>query len=100
MTTALFFIGFIAMMIALPLAIYLHLRIDALRRTGDLPADTPDLFGWGYGGLGPSLSLLFSRSFREVDGHTRRLVPIVRLGLTIGSGAVLVLFGLKALGLD
>lgn len=100
MTPALFFIAFIAMMIALPLAMYLYLRIDALRRTGDLPADTPDLFGWGYGGIGLDFALLFSRSFREVDSHTRRLVPIIRVGLTIGTVAMLLLLGVKAFGLD
>ena len=69
----------------LALLLYLDLRLHALKRCGALPASTPQLFGFagGFAGVWQTvdLPLLYSRQYREIDGHTRRFVPIVRVTL-------------------
>lgn len=69
------------------LLVYLDLRLHALKQSGDLPASTPQLFGFaaGLSGAGQTidLPLLYSRRYREIDGHTRALVPIVRVTLPL-----------------
>jgi hypothetical protein len=69
------------------LIVYLDLRVHALRQTGDLPATTPDLLGLGYGFSGKwkaiDLPALYSRDYRTLDAHTRRVVPIVRITLPL-----------------
>jgi len=71
----------------LALAMYLDLRIAALKQSGDLPSSTPRLFGFSGGlssvGQTINLPLLYSRQYREIDGHTRALVPIVRMTLPL-----------------
>jgi hypothetical protein len=71
----------------LALLMYLDLRLAALKQSGDLPASTPRLFGCSGGlssvGQTIDLQLLYSRQYREVDGHTRALVPIVRVTLPL-----------------
>lgn len=71
----------------LALLIYLDLRLQALRQSGDLPASTPQLFGFsgGFAGVWQTLDLplLYSRHYRETDAHTRRIVPIVRVTLPL-----------------
>ena len=73
--------------VTLALLVYLDLRLHALRRSGDLPASTPQLFGFsgGFAGVWQTLDLplLYSRHYRETDGHTRRFVPIVRVTLPL-----------------
>ena len=73
--------------VTLALLVYLDLRLHALRRAGDLPASTPRLFGisWGFAGAWQTLDLplLYSRHYREIDAHTRRFVPIVRITLPL-----------------
>ena len=82
--------GFACWMTGLFLAFYLDLRIHALRQSGDLPHKTPQLFALGFswigGGFGifPRLSPLYSREFREIDGHTRLLAPVIRVFLPLG----------------
>lgn len=69
----------------LALLLYLDLRLHALKQCGTLPASTPQLFGFagGFAGVWQTvdLPLLYSRQYREIDGHTRRFVPIVRVTL-------------------
>ena len=69
------------------LLVYLDLRLLALKHSGDLPASTPQLFGLaaGLSGAGQTidLPLLYSRRYREIDGHTRAIVPIVRVTLPL-----------------
>lgn len=69
------------------LLVYLDMRLNALKQTGDLPASTPQLFGFsgGLSSLGQTidLPLLYSRRYREIDGHTRALVPIVRVTMPL-----------------
>ena len=83
-------------MLALVLIAYLSLRIDSLRRSGDLPASTPEVFvlgssPWG-GGMSLNIGLLYSRQYRELDGHTRRLVPLIRVLLPLAPVLVLLAF--------
>lgn len=73
-------------MSAIFLALYLDLRIDALKRSGDLPGKTPQLFG-GMGQI--DLGHLYSRRFREIDAHTRRLVPFIRIALPLAAALML-----------
>lgn len=77
----------ISSVVTLALLVYLDLRLHALKQTGDLPASTPQLFGFagGFAGVWQTvdLPLLYSRRYREVDGQTRRLVPIVRIALLL-----------------
>ncbi|MFC5344888.1 hypothetical protein ACETK8_02655 [Brevundimonas staleyi] len=79
--------GFASWMVGLFLALYLDLRLHALKQSGDLPR-APRLYGFGLSGIGIGLTLdfrrLYSREFREIDGHTRRLVPIIRIALPLG----------------
>lgn len=83
-------------MLALILLVYLSLRNDALRRSGDLPASTPEVFVLGFGPLGGGLNLdiglLYSRQYREVDSHTRRFVPLIRVLLPLAPVLVLLTF--------
>lgn len=73
----------LAAVVTLALLIYLDLRLHALKQSGDLPSSTPQLFGFtgGISGVWQTidLPLLYSRRYREIDRHTRRLVPIVRV---------------------
>ena len=73
--------------VTLALLVYLDLRLHALRQSGDLPASTPRLFGFARNFTGVwqtiDLPLLYSRHYREIDAHTRRLVPIVRVTLPL-----------------
>lgn len=85
---AAFLCGFTSWGVGLLLSLYIDLRIHALKQSGDLPPRTPQLFGFGSSGLGVGLTLnfrrLYSREFRQIDAHTRRLVPIVRVALPLG----------------
>jgi hypothetical protein len=92
---ALFFFcggGFFA--VGLFLALYLDLRIHALRQSGDLPESTRQLFGWsgplGGGGIGVDVVYLYGEQFRRIDKHTRRLAPIIRIALPLGIAFVLM----------
>jgi len=71
----------------LALLLYLDLRLSALEQRGDLPGSTPRLFGFSGGlssvGQTIDLPLLYSRRYREIDDHTRALVPIVRVTLPL-----------------
>jgi hypothetical protein len=71
----------------LALLMYLDLRLAALKQSGDIPASTQQLFGFSGGlssvGQTIDLPLLYSRQYREIDGHTRALVPIVRVTLPL-----------------
>lgn len=84
MTILLVIVSSLTIMAALLLTTYLELRIDALVRTGDLPRDTPRIWGWDGLNLGISLETLYSRRLRETDRHTRALVPIIRVALPLG----------------
>ncbi len=88
----------LALVTGLLLATYLDLRIDALVRTGDLPRDTPRIWGWNGLNLGISLETLYSRRLRETDGHTRALVPIIRVALPLGFVSVLTLIFVEMIG--
>jgi hypothetical protein len=83
---------------ALCLLLYLSLRLDALKRSGDLPPSTPEIFTLGFRPWGGGMSLdfmeLYSRRYREVDSHTRRLVPIIRVLLPLTP--VLIVLGFLA----
>lgn len=84
--------------LALCLIFYLSLRLDALKRSGDLPPSTPEIFTLGFrpwgGGMSIDIMELYSRRYREVDSHTRRLVPIIRLLLPLTP--VLIVLGFLA----
>jgi hypothetical protein len=71
----------------LALLVYLDLRINALKQSGDLPAATPQLFGFSRGlsavGQTVDLPLLYSREYRTIDNHTRLLVPVIRVTLPL-----------------
>ena len=73
--------------VTLTLLFYLDLRLHALKQSGDLPASTPRLFGFAgnFAGVWQTidLPLLYSRHYREIDPHTRRFVPIVRITLPL-----------------
>jgi hypothetical protein len=73
--------------ITLGLMAYLDLRVHALMQSGDLPKSTPQLMGFSWGlGIRPIIAMcraLYSRRYRETDGHTRLLVPIVRIGVPL-----------------
>ena len=73
--------------VTLALLFYLDLRLPALKQSGDLPPSTPQLFGFsgGFAGVWQTidLPLLYSRRYREIDLHTRRFVPIVRVTLPL-----------------
>ena len=96
MTVLLAIIAGLAMMTGLLLAIYLELRIDALVRSGDLPKDSPRIWGWTGVQLGISLGALYSRRLRETDAHTRALVPIIRVALPLALCAFLGVFVMEA----
>ena len=72
---------------SIALLLYLDLRLHALKQSGDLPASTPRLFGIGgtFAGVWQTvdLPLLYSRRYRDIDTHTRRLVPIIRVTLPL-----------------
>lgn len=80
-----FLTGFAFWITGLLLAAYLDLRIHALRKSGDLPLKTPQLFSYGLGSVYPKISLLYSRGFREIDGHTGLLTPAIRIFLPLGA---------------
>lgn len=71
----------------LVLLVYLDLRINALKQSGALSASAPQLFGFSRGlsavGQTIDLPILYSRRYREIDGHTRALAPIVRVTLPL-----------------
>ena len=73
----------------LALLLYLDFLLHALKQSSDLPASTPQLFGFGRGLSGVSqtvdLPLLYSRRYRDIDAHTRRFVPVVRVSLPLTS---------------
>ena len=73
--------------LTLALLLYLDLRLHALKQGGVLPASTPQIFGIsrGFSGVWQTidLPLLYSRHYREIDPHTRRFVPIVRVSLPL-----------------
>ena len=75
----------VSVVVTLTLSVYLDLRLHALRQSGDLPRSTPQLFGFAGSPAGVwqtiDLPLLYSRRYREIDRHTRLLVPIVRVSL-------------------
>ncbi len=77
----------LGVIITAALLLYLDLRLHALKQSGDLPASTPQLFGFAgnFAGVWQTidLPLLYSRHYREIDPHTRRLVPIVRVTLPL-----------------
>ncbi|MFJ6025525.1 hypothetical protein ACIQC9_13120 [Brevundimonas sp. NPDC092305] len=83
--------------LTLILLLYLDLRLHALKQSGDLPASTPQLFGFGGNVLGAGQTIdlleLYSRRYREIDTHTRRFVPVVRVSLPL----IPVLLGLAVL---
>lgn len=88
--------AFACWMMAIALLVYLSLRLDALKRSGDLPPSTPEIFTlglrpWG-GGMSINLMELYSRRYREVDGSTRRLVPIIRVLLPLAPMLVVLVF--------
>lgn len=71
----------------LALLLYLDLRLHALKQSGDLPASTPQVFGFGANFMAVwqaiNLALLYSRRYREIDAHTRRLAPVIWLTLPL-----------------
>lgn len=75
----------VSMGISMLLIIYLELRVHALVQSGDLPEETLKFFQrrWSGGNYGYDLERLFSRRFKEVDSHARRLVPIVQIALVM-----------------
>lgn len=77
----------VSVIVTLALLVYLDLRLHALKQSGDLPTSTPQLFGFagGFAGVWQTvdLPLLYSRRYREIDRHTRRLVPVVRVTLPL-----------------
>lgn len=78
----LFALGWLAWGIGLFLALYLDLRIHALRQSGDLPRKTDQLLGWN---VGVDVGYLYSSRLRLLDGHTRALVPIIRAAFPTGA---------------
>ncbi|WP_420470193.1 hypothetical protein [Brevundimonas sp. FT23042] len=82
--------------IALCLIFYLSLRLDALKRSGNLPPSTPEIFTLGFrpwgGGMSINILELYSRRYREVDGHTRRFVPIIRVLLPLAPVLLVLVF--------
>ena len=77
----------VSAIVTLALLVYLDLRLHALKQSGHLPQSTPRLFGFagGFGGVWQTvdLPLLYSRRYRMIDWHTRRLVPLVRVTLPL-----------------
>jgi hypothetical protein len=77
----------LGVVVTLGLLLYLDLRLHALKQSSDLPASTPQIFGFsgGFSGIWQTidLPLLYSRRYREIDRHTRRFVPIVRVTLPL-----------------
>ena len=77
----------LSVVVTLALLLYLDLRLHALKQSGDLPPSTPRLFGFsgGFAGVWQTvdLPLLYSRHYREIDPHTQRFVPIVRVTLLL-----------------
>ncbi|MDP3801514.1 hypothetical protein [Brevundimonas sp.] len=73
--------------VTISLLLYLEFRLHALKQSGDLPASTPSLFGFGGNFTGVwqtvDLPLLYSRHYREIDAHARQIVPIVRITLPL-----------------
>lgn len=103
MTLAVFALGWALWTIGLTLVTYLDLRIRALMQTGDLPPDAPKFWVW-TGPFGSfqdgvaAMRALYGAPYRLIDGHTRALVPAVRVLLPTGValvvlGAVLHRFG-------
>ena len=88
--------GFACWMLAITLLVYLSLRNDALRRSGGLPASTPEIFVLGSGpwgaGMNLDIALLYTRQYREMDGQTRRLVPLIRVLLPLTPVLILLAF--------
>ena len=77
----------VSSVVTLALLLYLDLRLHALKQNGALPASTPQVFGvsGGFAGVWQTidLPLLYSRRYRQIDPHTRRFVPIVRVTLPL-----------------
>ncbi len=97
MTLAVFALGWTFWMIGLTLVTYLDLRIHALVQTGDLPPNSPRFWVWtglfrGFQDSVAGMKALYGAPYRLVDGHTRALVPAIRILLPVG--AVLAVLGL------
>ncbi|SFS33112.1 hypothetical protein [Brevundimonas viscosa] len=86
----------VAWFVTVCLLAYLDLRVYALRQSGDLPPTAPDIVGLGYGFSGRwrgiDIPALYSRAYRMLDGHTRRIVPVVRVTLPLGPVLLLASF--------
>lgn len=79
---AIFVFGWGLVGVGLVLAVYIDLRIHALRQSGDLPQKTDQLMGWS---VSIDFGYLYSSRLRLLDSHTRRLVPIIRVALPLGA---------------
>ena len=99
-----FLFAWICIAVSFLLGAYLALRIHALVRSGDLPKETLKWFRgrWSYNvfflGYGSDLKFLCSPKFRDIDSHTRRLTPIIRVAAVLGVVGFIAFAVLVALG--
>ena len=81
---------------SMALSLYIDFRVRALIDLGGLPASTPRPFSGRailFGAeIGLDIPTVFSRELREVDDHTRRLVPVIRSALLMLPVALVAVF--------
>lgn len=92
MSSLMLFVGAGAYVISLLLMVYLDLRLHALKQSGDLSRQAPQLIvlRWiSFFAVVETLQTLYSRPYRLLETHTRRLVPIIRVLYPFGIGLII-----------
>ena len=86
-------VGFGALAMSLLLIVYLDLRLHALKQSGGLSGEAPQLIRLRWDRLAAIIDMLqtlYSRPYRRLESHTLRLVPIIRVLYPLGLGLIVI----------